>query len=156
MDQTHIHLIITHLPIFGSILGAIVLVMGLVNKTRQTLIAGYIVLLISSLGALIAHQTGEAAEEAVEHLQGFSEKLIHEHEESAEIAFIAMIVLGLLSLVALFLAYRKSSYSYPVGWIIFIISLVSFGIIARTGYLGGQIRHTEISAATTLPKNDSD
>jgi hypothetical protein len=32
-----------------------------------------------------------------------------------------------------------------------VVSLVSFGLVARTGYLGGQIRHTEIANGATLP-----
>lgn len=156
MDQTHLHLLITHLPIFGSILGAIVLAYGLATKTQQTLIAAYLVLIISSVGAFIAHQTGEAAEETVEHMQGISENLIHEHEESAEIALIAMIVLALLSLLALFAAYRKSPYSNSLAWITLFISLISFGIVARTGYLGGQIRHTEINSNTAAQENNTD
>jgi hypothetical protein len=30
-----------------------------------------------------------------------------------------------------------------------VVALVSFGLVARTGYLGGQIRHTEIRTSTT-------
>ncbi|MEJ6980036.1 hypothetical protein WG906_06220 [Pedobacter sp. P351] len=70
--QTHLHLLITHLPIFGSITGAIVLAYGLAIKTPPTLSVAYLVLIISSVGAVIAHQTGEAAEETVEHLQCIS------------------------------------------------------------------------------------
>ena len=33
--------------------------------------------------------------------------------------------------------------------VILFISLISFGLIARTGYLGGQIRHTEINNLNT-------
>lgn len=156
MDQTHLHLIITHLPIFGSILGAMVLAYGLATKTQQTSIAAYLVLIISSIGGFISHQTGEAAEETVEHIQGISETLIHEHEESAETALIAMIVLGLFSLLALFFAYRKSSYSFSLAWMTLFISLAGFGIVARTGYLGGQIRHTEINSATPVQENQRD
>jgi len=29
-----------------------------------------------------------------------------------------------------------------------LVTLISFGLVARTGYLGGQIRHTEISTAS--------
>jgi uncharacterized membrane protein len=156
MDQTHLHLLITHLPIVGSILGAIVLAYGLSTKTMHTSIAAYLVLIISSIGAFIANQTGEAAEETIEHLQGISENLIHEHEESAEIALIAMIALAILSLLALFASYKKSPYSYSLGWITLIVSLISFGIIARTGYLGGQIRHTEIHTNTGVQENGAD
>ena len=35
MDQTHIHLLITHLPIFGSLLGTLVLGYGIWKKTTQ-------------------------------------------------------------------------------------------------------------------------
>lgn len=156
MNQTHLHLLITHLPIFGSILGVIVLAHGLTTKTLQTSIAAYFVLIISSIGAFIAYQTGEAAEEAVEHMQGISENLIHEHEESAEIALIAMIILGLVSLIALFFAYRKSSYSFSMVWIVLVLSLISFGIVARTGYLGGQIRHTEISTSAAVQEQHTE
>ncbi|MBC8052287.1 MAG: hypothetical protein H7Y13_04435 [Sphingobacteriaceae bacterium] len=149
MDQTHLHLLITHLPIFGSILGGIVLAYGLWAKVRQTLIAAYTVLIISSTGAIIGYITGEAAEETVEHLQGISENVIKQHENFAQIALISMLLVGILSLIGLFLAYRKSLYSNTIGWITLVVSLISFGIIARTGYLGGQIRHTELSSVTS-------
>jgi hypothetical protein len=50
MDQTHIHLIITHLPIFGSMLGGFVLIHGIWTKNNMTLIAAYNVLIVSALG----------------------------------------------------------------------------------------------------------
>lgn len=146
MDQTHVHLLITHLPIYGSILGAIVLAYGLVTKSQHTANAAYLVLIISAIGGFIAKQTGEAAEETVEHLQGISKDLIHEHEEAADLAFIAMIILGIIALVALLANYKKWSFSSSMGWIVLVVSLISFGHVARTGYLGGQIRHSEINS----------
>ncbi|MES2873313.1 MAG: DUF2231 domain-containing protein [Bacteroidota bacterium] len=151
MDQTHLHLLITHLPIYGSILGAIVLAYGIFTKSQHTANAAYIVLIISSIGGFIAKQTGEAAEETVENIKGISEDLIHEHEESADIAIIAIIILGIISLAALFASYRKWSFHNSMGWIALLVSLITFGIVARTGYLGGQIRHTEINSAQAAP-----
>jgi uncharacterized membrane protein len=144
MNQTHVHLLITHLPIFGSILGGLVLAHGIWTKTNQTKIAAYNLLIISSIGACIAYLTGEAAEEIVENIQGVTKSLIHEHEEFATIALISLIILGVSSLIGLLLAWKKSSWSKHVAFIILILSYVSFGIVARTGYLGGQIRHSEI------------
>ena len=79
MNQTHVHLLITHLPIYGSILGFIILAYGLWTKSNQTKIAAYIVFIISSIGAGIAYLTGEAAEETVEDIQGVAKKMIEEH-----------------------------------------------------------------------------
>ena len=147
MDQTHIHLLITHLPIFGSILGGLVLAHGLWTKSNQTKIAAYNLFIISAIGAGIAYLTGEAAEEAVENIQGVVEATIKQHEEFALYALISLIILGVASILGLFLTLRKSSLTRTVAIIILFISLISFGLVARTGYLGGQIRHTEISSA---------
>lgn len=155
MDQTHIHLLITHLPIFGSILGAVVLAYAMITKSQQTSNAAYIVFIISAIGGFIAKQTGEAAEETVEHLRGISEDLIHEHEEAADIALIAIIVLAVISLLGLFASYKRASYSNSLRWIALIVSLVTFGIVARTGYLGGQIRHTEINSTQAVPESQA-
>ncbi|MCC8427201.1 hypothetical protein [Mucilaginibacter sp. UR6-11] len=153
MNQTHIHLIITHLPIFGSVLGAFVLIHGIWTKNNMTLIAAYNVLIISALGAGIAYGTGEGAEETVEHIQGISKSLIEEHAESALFSLISLIIVGLVSLVGLFVTFRNSALTKLFALITLFLSLAAFGIIARTGYLGGQIRHTEIGKNTVSPIN---
>lgn len=155
MNQTHIHLLITHLPIFGSILGGLVLMHGLWTKSNQTKIAAYNLFIISSLGAVIAYLTGESAEESVENLQGIVKSTIEPHEEFALFALISLIVLGLASILGLFLTLRKSWLTRSTAFIILFISLISFGLVARTGYLGGQIRHTEINSVNnTNPIQD--
>ena len=144
MDQTHIHLLITHLPIFGSILGGFVLAYGLWSKSNQTKIAAYYVLIISAIGAGISYLTGEAAEETVENLQGVSETLIEQHEEFALFALIGLIMVGLFALIGLYITLINSTLIRTVALITFVLSIISFGLVARTGYLGGQIRHSEI------------
>lgn len=158
MDQTHIHLLITHLPIFGSILGGLVLAYGLWTKSNQTKIAAYILFVISSIGAGIGYLTGEAAEETVENIAGIPKDLVEQHEDFALIALVSLIVLGIASIVGLFLTSKKSSLTRPVAIGILLISLVSFGLVARTGYLGGQIRHTEINSnpASSTPGTDKE
>ena len=51
MDTAYIHLLINHLPVFGSILGAMVLVHGLYAKSDATKIAAYNIFTLSSIGA---------------------------------------------------------------------------------------------------------
>ena len=156
MTQTHLHLLITHLPIFGSIFGSFVLAYGLWTKSNQTKIAAYILLIISSIGAGISYLTGEAAEETVEEIQGVAKGILEEHEEFSLFALIALIVLGVASLIGLFLTFRKSPLTRPVAFVTLIISLISFGLVAWTGYLGGQIRHTEIISNPDVQKQDGE
>ena len=62
-------------------------------------------------------------------------------------ALIGLIVLGVSSLFAIFVTYKKMALSKTVAFVVLFISLISFSLVARTGYLGGQIRHTEIGSA---------
>lgn len=148
MDQVHLHLIITHLPIFGSILGALVLGFGIWSKSDETKMAAYLLFVIAAIGTGIAYITGEETEEIVEKIPGIAESIIEKHSEFAEIALIGLIILGVTSLIALVITYKKSTFSAPTSIIMLFVSLVSFVLVARTGYLGGQIRHTEIATGT--------
>ncbi|MFM2376213.1 MAG: hypothetical protein RLZZ165_1310 [Bacteroidota bacterium] len=149
MNAAHIHLVITHLPIFGSILGAIVMAQALWTRSNPTKIAAYTVFILSAIGASVAYLTGEGAEETVEGLQGVAEGMIEQHEEFAMFALGSMLLLGLASIAGLLLTLRKSALTRTMATVILLVSLVSFGLAVRTGYLGGQIRHTEISAGTS-------
>lgn len=155
MNPAHIHLLITHLPIFGSILGGFVLAHGIWSKSDQTKIAAYYVLVISAVGAIIAFLTGEGAEEAVEDIQGVAKNMIEQHEELAGSALVGLIVGGVLSIIGLYVTIKKSSLARTIALITLVATLISFGLIARTGYLGGQIRHTEIGT-TTPAEEDSE
>ncbi|CAN5457394.1 hypothetical protein BH09BAC3_BH09BAC3_15320 [soil metagenome] len=156
MDQVHIHLLITHLPIFGSILGGLVLAHGIWSKSDPTKIAAYNVLIISSIGAVIAYLTGEGAEEAVEDIQGVTENIIKQHEDFAVFALVGLIAVGVISIIGLYLTIKKSSLASTIAMLVLVVSLISFGLVARTGYLGGQIRHTELGATSPAQGNSED
>jgi len=111
MDQTHLHLLITHLPIFGSLLATLVLGYGMWKKSNTTITASYYLLIIAALGAAIAYFTGEGAEETVENLQGVSENVIELHADFAQYALIALIAVGLASVAGVYGSMTKSSFA---------------------------------------------
>jgi uncharacterized membrane protein len=154
MNPTHVHLVITHLPIYGTILGTVVLVIGMITRSRETKLAAYILLLISSVGGFVAYTTGEPAEETVEHIAGISENLIEEHEEFASVAIVFLGVMAVLSFAGLFIARMGEKLKKAVSILILIVSLATFLMVSWTGYLGGKIRHTEINDQT-LQKPDN-
>ena len=154
MNSTHLHLMITHLPIFGDVMGALVLIHGMWSKSNQTKIAAYNLFILSAIGAGIAYATGEGAEDTVENIQGVATGLIERHEEMAKIALISFIILGAISLAGTFFTIKKDKISHTLAIVILFLSIISFGIVARTGYLGGQIRHTEISSNNSINQNE--
>jgi uncharacterized membrane protein len=155
MNQTHLHLLINHLPIIGSILGGIVLAHAIWNKSELTKIAAYNVLIISSLGAIVAYVTGEEAEETIENIAGVMENTIKIHEDFAVYALIALIALGVSSIIGLWATIKQNSYSGILSTITLVISFMAFGLVAQTGYLGGQIRHTELNPNFVAPIENS-
>jgi membrane protein YqaA with SNARE-associated domain len=130
-------------------MGSLVLVHGIVTKSTQTKIAAYNLLILSAIGAVAAYLTGEGAEETVEKIPGISESAIEEHGEFAKYAMIALIVTGVTALASLLFTLRKSSITVALANVTLVIALISFGLMARTGYQGGQIRHTELSTSTS-------
>jgi len=153
MNLTHLHLLITHLPIFGTITGLLILQYGIYTGSYHTKMAAYAVLLVAAVGGIIAFSTGEAAEETVENMLGITKNVIEEHEEFAKITLISIIALGVVSLAAIYLTWKKSKSAKAISIIVLVLSLICFGMTSWTGYLGGQIRHTEVGNAASPAPN---
>lgn len=146
MSQAHLHLLINHLPIMGSMLGALVLIYGLYKKSEDTQAAAYGVFIIASLGTAVAYFTGEPAEEAVENLPGIVKATIEQHEDFAMLGLLSLILLGLLACIGLYFIYKKSSKTFRFAKVVLLICVIAFGMVSWTAYLGGKIRHTEFSS----------
>lgn len=144
MDSVHLHLLINHLAVIGVFLGSIVLLFAIGSRFRNTFYAAYTLYIISALGAITAYVSGEGAEETVERISGISEAAIETHEEAAFFTLIIFIVLGLMAIGGMLLAHYKLRLKW--GFIILLTGLIALGSAARTAWLGGQIRHTEIQA----------
>lgn len=55
------------------------------------------------------------------------------------------------SILGIFLTLKKKLATRTVAFVIFLISLISFGRDAITGFLGGQIRPSKIVLGATIP-----
>ena len=150
MNLSHLHLIINHLPIIGSMLGGLVLAFAILEKSNRTKVAAYGILIISSIGAAIVYLTGESAEELVENIPGVLKDTIEQHEDAAMVSLIVLIILGISSVVGIYLTYKNSKYIKRVANVTLFLSILSFGFVARAGLLGGQIRHTELTTVDPI------
>jgi uncharacterized membrane protein len=111
--------------------------------------------LLALFGAasLAVFLTGEPAEELAEKLPGFSESIAHAHEEVAELATVVTVGVGVLALAAL-VAFRRRALPRWVTVGGLLLALVAGGLMGYTGYLGGQIRHTEVRAGADRASDD--
>jgi uncharacterized membrane protein len=143
MSPVHLHLMLNHLPVVGTFIGVLLLAVALLRRSSE--LAKVTLGLFALLGAasLAVFLTGEPAEELVEKLPGFSESITHAHEEVAELATIVMVSVGVLALGALVLFRRRALPRWVTAGAL-ALAVVTGGLMGYTGYLGGQVRHTEV------------
>jgi hypothetical protein len=147
MTAAHVHLALNHLPVLGTLIAAAILAAGLALRNPAVVRTALALLVAAAVSALPVHLSGEGAEEIVEDLPGVTHDLVEAHEDSAKPAAIAVGVLGLLAAGILFVHRRRPDVPRGVAVALLVAAIVVFGLLVRTAYLGGQIRHQEIRAA---------
>jgi uncharacterized membrane protein len=140
MDSTYFHLVLTHFPIIGILFGVALLGYGIYSNNDLFKKAGLLTFIATALVGIPAFLTGDGAAEALKQLKSVPENLIDSHEELGEKAVWVIEALGLLSLIALFLDYKKDQRFRTACTIILILSILTFVLMIFVGYSGGQIR----------------
>lgn len=153
MNDAHLHMVVNHFPIIGTIFGVGILIAGLVLKNNSARNIAYFLFIISAIFAAISMNTGEGAEEIAEKLPGVTEQIIEIHEEIAEKFSLIMYFLGSFSLISLLLAVFKKHQEKYVGYFTLLVAIIALYFAQQTGTTGGEIRHTEIRENTTF-QND--
>ncbi|TND07842.1 MAG: hypothetical protein FD123_2832 [Bacteroidetes bacterium] len=153
MTTAHLHLLLNHFPIIGTVIALFILAFGFILKNNTLKLAAGYILFMMALIAIPLPATGEAAEELVENVPGVSEAVIEVHEEAGMLALWIMEITGVAALLAIILDRLKKTAAKPVFVLTLFLSAAAFSAMARTGYLGGQIRHSQTAGATTVPQD---
>jgi len=150
MNSTHLHLLLNHFPVIGTLIGSCLLLLGIIKKQTNIKSTAALLLFILALIAIPVYLTGEPAEETIEKLPGVSEAMIELHQDAATIAVWLIGFTGLFSVIAVVFSLQKRKSADRVFIFAFALSVVCFAAMAQTGYYGGQIRHTEVRSANTV------
>jgi uncharacterized membrane protein len=146
MNDAHLHMVVNHFPIIGTIFGFVLLIIGLALKNKTLQNTSYGLFIVAAIFAAISMGTGEGAEELVEDMPNIGKQIIHEHEELAEKLAVLLYVLGGLSLVGLYLNFKNHSKAKLLSFLILGIATAGLFLVQKVGTSGGEIRHTEIRA----------
>jgi hypothetical protein len=148
MNFPHLHLLLNHFPIIGTVVGLGLFLLSLVGKNEDLRRASLIIFPAMALLAIPTFFSGTGAQGAIRKTPGVSEVLIERHQGAAMLALLFMEITGALSLVGLWKSQRTSR---PARWnwslsAVLIFSIVTVGLMARVGTTGGDIRHPEIGS----------
>lgn len=147
MDYTYLHLSLNHVPILGTVFGFLLLLGGVLTRSKGVTRAGLISLFLAAVLAIPVYLTGEPAEEVAERLPGVTDAVIELHESAAAVALTLVIITGIAAAAA-FAFSRSFPSRLPLFMAIgtLVLAFATGGSMLQTANLGGQIRHTEIRA----------
>ena len=155
MNNSHLHLVVNHLPIIFPMVGIILLFIGIFTKSEVTKRNAYIIFMLGAITSILAMATGENAEEAIENLPSVSENLIHTHEEAAELFAGLSYVLGGFSLFAHFSSWKKYSICKFAPYVVGLFAIATLFFAQKAGTTGGEIRHTEIRSGFSADQKEN-
>jgi hypothetical protein len=147
VDLTHIHLLLNHFPIIGTMIGGGLFLLSLIMNSDDLKRASLVVLLGISLISIPAYMSGNGAQDATKALPGVSKSLVETHEGAAFVAMGFMQVTGAFAWLALWQFRRLARVPKWNLAVILLLTAVTFGLMARAGNLGGNIRHAEIQSS---------
>jgi hypothetical protein len=154
MNAAHQHLLINHFPIISLVLGVLVMLIGILSKSSVTRRVALLLFLVAGITSMVSSSTGEGAEEIVEHLPGADHDLIHEHEEHAESMMPFMWGILFLSLIALFLEWKKKSMAMIASVTVLLVAMIATYFAREVGNSGGAISHPEIRKGFKVEHNN--
>jgi len=156
MDLAHVHLLLNHFPVIGSLIAFGLLLLGMVGASDDLKRAGLAVFLGISLLTIAAYVSGNGAQETICKAasaedpcpeRDVSKALIQAHESMALVGFAFMELTGALAWLGLWQFRRVRSIP---GWnltAVALLSLTTLLLMARASSAGGEIRHPEIRSA---------
>ena len=141
MNYAHLHLLLNHIPVIGSIIAIGLFLMSFFGKNEDLRRSSYILFATVALFTIPTFMTGFAA---VGMVKGPGvDDLIRRHQGSALLSIWFMMILGTLALIGL---WQSQTTKHPPRWnviAVLIFSLLTVGLISRTSNTGGDIRHPE-------------
>lgn len=140
MTPAHLHLLLNHVPTIGFGLGLGLFGASLLGKSEDLKRASFVIFFIIALLALPAYLTGDAASFVLQDEASVSQDVVAAHKDAAMLALVPMEITGLLAWFALW-RFRRWHLTA-----IMVMSLLTFGLMARAGNFGGEVRHPEILA----------
>jgi uncharacterized membrane protein len=153
MNPAHIHLLLNHSPIIGTIIALIMFGAALIGKSNELKQASLALLILIALVAIPAFMSGFAAQGLIKDDPDVSMDLIQTHQGAALLAFVCMEITGAAALFALWRFSRtvknpfESKPSGATQLVVLVLAAATVGLMAITGTTGGDIRHPEITTA---------
>jgi hypothetical protein len=157
MNLAHVHLLLNHFPTIGFGIGLALFLVALFAKSEQLKRTSLVIFFLTAAIAIATYTSGNAAVETLctgpdkTCPEGVSIVTIRAHEDAALLGYVFMELTGFVAWIGLWLARVKSRTPQWNIAAVFLLSILTFGLMARAANIGGEIRHPEILSAPAAP-----
>lgn len=145
INLAHVHVAISHFPVVILPIGTVFLGVGLLRQNLTLRHSGNVLIALGAIYVGIVYFLGGYAESFAQASFVVPHGSIHRHEEAAELALIVSSMAGLCAILALFRFSWEFKYANQLVVFILILGSIACGLVGRTAYFGGKIRHTEFT-----------
>ena len=115
MNLAHLHLLLNHFPIIGTLVALGLFISSFVGKNDDLKRSSLIIFAAIALITLPTFFSGIGAQRAIRKDPGVSTALIERHEGAAMLAIFFMLITGALALVELWRRRRIASFSIALS-----------------------------------------
>lgn len=140
----YIHVVLNHLPIYGTLLGALALVVSLLLRSRAAQLTALIITLIAGVSAYPVLVSGQRAYKTIRNMSDDAgAEALDEHMDRAEKTIGAFYFLAVLALAGLLVPIKWPKAGFPLTAATLALALICFGLSVYIAQEGGQVRHPE-------------
>jgi hypothetical protein len=140
----YLHVVLNHLPIFGTMLGSLALAISLILRSRTAQITALVITLTASVSAYPVLVSGQRAYKTIRNMSDdVGAEALDEHMDRAEKTINAFYFLGLVALGGLVLPIKWPRTGVPLAVAALGLALFCFGLSVYIAQPGGQVRHSE-------------
>jgi uncharacterized membrane protein len=143
-SMAHLHLLVNHFPIIGSIFISVMFIIALWFKNVFLQKVSLWFLVGVALSTALTYASGGGTKAAVQGLPQVSDTMIAAHEQAARYGLIIMFVAGALALGGIILYSKKPILPLYFRISVLVVLLISVVVLTYVGFLGGLIMHSEI------------
>lgn len=152
----HVHMILNHAPTVGFVFAIAFYLVALVTKNDRMTQGSLILFVICGVLGIPTYVTGTATMWALTQpvIPEISKAVINAHRDMALWTLFGLGFTGAAAWIELWRYRYFGSFSKASLTLVLVFAVVTLGIMAETGHLGGQINHPEIRVATEALPTD--
>jgi hypothetical protein len=140
----YVHVILNPLPIYGIGLGALGLLIALIQRSRASQSMALILIVLSSVAAWPVEEFGEKAYDVIESKSDSAgAHWLDAHAQRATRAMPLFYVCGFVALLALLIPWKFPRTAVPLSMAALVLAFGALAAGAWIGYAGGPVRHKE-------------